>query len=47
MTFGSAYEQFHNGVTQSIACLDGMSTYPDKAAAALQQTDRELAQALE
>jgi WXG100 family type VII secretion target len=46
VAFGSAYQEFNDGATKTIAGLEGMSTYLSKAAEALEQTDSELANAL-
>lgn len=46
IAFGSSYQEFNDGATKTIAGLEGMSTYLNKAAEALQQTDADLANAL-
>jgi WXG100 family type VII secretion target len=44
--FESSYTEFTNGAKQVIDGLDGMSNYLNKAAAAFQSVDAELAKAL-
>jgi WXG100 family type VII secretion target len=44
--FGNAYQEFNDGATKTIHALDDMSTYLNRAAEALQQTDQELARAI-
>jgi WXG100 family type VII secretion target len=46
VAFGNSYQEFNDGATQTIQGLQGMSTYLNKAAEALEQTDSELANAL-
>jgi WXG100 family type VII secretion target len=46
VAFGNSYQEFNDGVTKTVAGLEGMSTYLKKAADALQQTDSDLANAL-
>ncbi len=44
--FQSSYEEFNTGVTKTIEGLDGMGEYLTQAAQALQDTDEQLAAAL-
>jgi WXG100 family type VII secretion target len=44
--FNDAYTEFNDGVTKTIDGLDGMSDYLNKAAQALQDTDDQLAGAI-
>lgn len=44
--FQNAYQEFNDGATKTIEGLTGISTYLDKAAQALQDTDSQLANAL-
>lgn len=46
VAFGHSYQEFNDGATKTIAGLEGMSSYLNKAADALQQTDSDLASAL-
>ena len=46
VAFGSSYQEFNDGATKTIAGLEGMSSYLNKASDALQQTDSDLANAL-
>lgn len=46
VAFGNSYQEFNDGATKTIAGLEGMSTYLNKAAEALQQADSDLAAAL-
>lgn len=46
IAFGTSYQEFNDGATKTISGLEGMSTYLNKAAEALQQTDSDLANAL-
>ncbi|MCU1405165.1 MAG: family type secretion target [Glaciihabitans sp.] len=46
VAFGSSYQEFNTGATQTIQGLLGMSQYLTAAADALEQTDSELAKAL-
>jgi WXG100 family type VII secretion target len=44
--FQASYDEFNTGVKQTIAGLDGMGTYLQKAASTFQDADTQLAQAL-
>lgn len=44
--FDTSYEEFNDGVTKTVAGLEGMSNYLTTAAETLQQTDVELGNAL-
>ncbi|MET0448631.1 MAG: WXG100 family type VII secretion target [Aeromicrobium sp.] len=44
--FNSSYEEFNTGAKQTIEGLTGMAEYLTKAADALEQTDEQLASAL-
>jgi WXG100 family type VII secretion target len=44
--FQASYEEFNTGVTKTIEGLDGMGEYLSQAARALQDTDEQLASAL-
>lgn len=46
VAFGNSYHEFNDGATKTIAGLEGMSMYLNKASEALQQTDSDLASAL-
>jgi WXG100 family type VII secretion target len=46
VAFGSSYQEFNDGATKTIQGLEGMSSYLNSAAEALEQTDSELAKAL-
>lgn len=46
VAFGNSYQEFNDGATKTIAGLEGMSSYLNKASDALQQTDSDLANAL-
>lgn len=46
VAFGASYQEFNDGATKTIAGLEGISSYLNKAAEALQQTDADLANAL-
>ncbi|MDQ1577249.1 MAG: hypothetical protein QOH55_2399 [Microbacteriaceae bacterium] len=46
VAFETSYNEFNDGATKTIAGLEGMSSYLNKAADALQQTDTDLANAL-
>jgi WXG100 family type VII secretion target len=45
--FDTSYTEFNDGVTKTIEGLDGMSDYLNKAAQALQDTDTQLAGAIQ
>lgn len=45
--FEHSYEQFNNGAKEAIGGLEGMAMYLNKAAAAFQDVDQELAKALQ
>jgi WXG100 family type VII secretion target len=45
--FDTSYSEFNDGVTKTIEGLDGMSDYLNKAAQALQDTDTQLAGAIQ
>lgn len=44
--FAAAYETFNRGATQAIEGLDAMALYLDRAAAAFENVDADLARAL-
>jgi WXG100 family type VII secretion target len=44
--FDSAYSEFNDGATKTIAGLEGMSSFLNQAATAMQDTDTQLASAL-
>jgi WXG100 family type VII secretion target len=46
VAFGNSYQEFNDGATKTIAGLEGISSYLNKAADALRQTDSDLANAL-
>ena len=46
VAFGTSYQEFNDGATKTIQGLEGMSSYLNSAAEALEQTDSELAKAL-
>lgn len=46
VAFGNSYQEFNDGATKTIAGLEGMSSYLTKASQALQDTDSQLAKAL-
>ncbi|MBF4580272.1 MULTISPECIES: WXG100 family type VII secretion target [unclassified Frigoribacterium] len=46
VAFGASYQEFNDGATKTIQGLEGMSSYLNSAAEALEQTDSELAKAL-
>jgi WXG100 family type VII secretion target len=45
--FEASYSEFNDGITKTIEGLDGMSDYLNKAAQALQDTDSQLATAVQ
>ena len=44
--FATAYESFNHGVQQAVEGLEGMALYLDRAAAAFETVDSDLARAL-
>lgn len=44
--FAAAYETFHRGTQQALEGLDAMAVYLDRAAAAFESVDADLARAL-
>lgn len=44
--FDSAYEQFTSGAQRTVQGIDGMAQFLEKAAAALQSTDEQLASSI-
>ena len=46
-TYHDTFQQFRTGTQQAIYALDGLSTYLDRAATAMQATDADLAKAIQ
>jgi WXG100 family type VII secretion target len=46
-TFGATFDDYQAGATKVIDALDGLATYLEKAAQAIQDTDHQLSQAIQ